>query len=177
LRLLEQEIDSVLKFLDLRKWLEALAAAQAAEHACEDNIAEIQAALKKLEMAASEEDREAWDAGDVAFHLAILRATQNSPTNQMLDAFQGVMWSSRRVRTLLLAASDLHSACDEHRAVADAIRAGKGELASHAMIQHIESIRKRVERLYEEAMMTRDRNSDQEQKEDGYATSRQEIKP
>lgn len=148
-RFLELEIDGVLNFLDVRKWLEGMTAAEAGERATEEDIREIEATLSKIEAAAAQKDREALDASDMAFHVAVMNATQNPLMIYLVDTFQSLMWSSHGIRTVILEASDLDLVFAEHRAVADAIRARAPELARDAMMHHIEMIRNRVERLYE----------------------------
>lgn len=71
LRALDQEISGVEKFLNLRKCREGMTAAEAAERATDDDLQQLEACPAKLEAAAEQSDREALDAADVVFHLAM----------------------------------------------------------------------------------------------------------
>lgn len=144
-RFFEMHIDGVLNFLDVRKWLEGVAAAEAAEHASARKIRAMEATLLPFETAAEKQDREALDASDMAFHGAILEATRNPLLMYLLDSFRNLMWSSRAIRTLILEGSDYQTLCAEHRRVVEAIKARDADAAREAMMLHIQNIRKRVE--------------------------------
>jgi GntR family transcriptional repressor for pyruvate dehydrogenase complex len=144
-RLLEQETGRVVNFLDVRKWLEGMTAAEAAERATEDDLVKIEAALEGVTAAAARDDREALDAADIAFHLAIVQASHNPATIELMEMYRSLMWSSHGFRLVLLEAADFGAVCQEHRAVAEAIRARDAIKARESMMQHIEMIRSRIE--------------------------------
>jgi GntR family transcriptional repressor for pyruvate dehydrogenase complex len=144
-RLLEQETGRVVNFLDVRKWLEGMTAAEAAERATEDDLVKIEAALEGVTAAAARDDREALDAADIAFHLAIVQASHNPATIELMEMYRSLMWSSHGFRLVLLEAADFGAVCQEHRAVAEAIRARDAVKAREAMMAHIEMIRSRIE--------------------------------
>jgi GntR family transcriptional repressor for pyruvate dehydrogenase complex len=146
-RLLEQETGRVVDFLDVRKWLEGMTAAEAAEAATQDDVGRIQAALEQVIAAAARDDREALDAADIAFHLAIVTASHNPALVQLMEMYRNLMWSSHGFRLVLLEGVDYRAVCEEHRAVAEAIRARDGVKAREAMMHHIEMIRGRATAL------------------------------
>jgi len=146
-RLLEQEHGGIVNFLNVRRWLEGMTAAEAAGHATEDDLAQIDAALKSVAEAAGQNDRDAFDTADIAFHLAVVMASHNPVIVQLMELFRSLMWSSHGFRLVLLEAADFDTVCEEHRAVADAIRAHDATKAREAMMHHIEMIRGRVEGL------------------------------
>src|SRR5512138_133733 len=82
-RLLEQERGGIVHFLDLRKWLEGMTAAEAALHATDEDIDRIDHALLAVTAAAARDDREAFDAADIAFHLAVVAASHNPVITQL----------------------------------------------------------------------------------------------
>jgi GntR family transcriptional repressor for pyruvate dehydrogenase complex len=144
-RLLEQEAGRLVNFLDVRKWLEGMTAAEAAEHATPEDLDGIEAALRGVAEAAERNDREALDAADIAFHLAIVTASHNPVMVELVGTFRNLMWSSHGFRLVLLELADAALVCEEHRAVAEAIRAKDPVKAREAMTHHIEMIRGRVE--------------------------------
>jgi GntR family transcriptional repressor for pyruvate dehydrogenase complex len=128
--------------------MEAMTAAEAAQHATAEDIAQIETTLPRLCLAASQNDREALDEADVAFHMAIVAATHNGPMVHLVDTFGDIMWASHGLRLALLRAQNLQTICEEHSAISEAIRTRAPERARDAMLQHIEMIRRRVERTY-----------------------------
>ncbi|MCX5735004.1 MAG: FadR/GntR family transcriptional regulator [candidate division NC10 bacterium] len=147
-RLFNGDVGSFLHFLDLRKWMEATTAAEAAEHATAADIRRIEGTLPRLHAAAARRDREALDEADVAFHMAIVAATHNSPLVHLVDTFGNLMWASHGLRLAVLRAQNLETICEEHTAIAQAIRGRAPDRAQDAMLRHIEMTRNRVERVY-----------------------------
>lgn len=147
-RLFNGDVGSFLHFLDLRKWMEATTAAEAAEHATAADVRRIEGTLPRLHAAAARHDREALDEADVAFHMAIVAATHNSPLVHLVDTFGNLMWASHGLRLAVLRAQNLETICEEHTAIAQAIRGRAPERAQDAMLRHIEMTRNRVERVY-----------------------------
>ena len=147
-RLFNGDVGSFLHFLDLRKWMEATTAAEAAEHATAADIRRIEGTLPRLHAAAVGHDREALDEADVAFHMAIVAATHNSPLVHLVDTFGNLMWASHGLRLAVLRAQNLDTICEEHTAIAQAIRGRAPDRAQDAMLRHIEMTRNRVERVY-----------------------------
>lgn len=147
-RIFDGDVGSFLHFLDIRKWMEAMTAAEAAQRATGDDIGQIETTLPRLRLAASQNDREALDEADVAFHMAIVAATHNTPLVHLVDTFGNIMWASHGIRLAVLRAQSLQTVCEEHTAISEAIRSRAPERARDAMLHHIEMIRSRVERMY-----------------------------
>lgn len=147
-RIFDGDVGSFLHFLDVRKWMEAITAAEAAQRATADDLGQIETTLPQLRLAASQDDREALDEADVAFHMAIVAATHNGPMVHLVDTFGDIMWASHGLRLAVLRAQNLQTICEEHAAISDAIRSRAPERARDAMLHHIEMIRRRVERTY-----------------------------
>jgi len=143
-RLIEQEQGRAVSFLDLRKWLEGLTAEKAAEHATPGDLLQIEQALAAVAEAAGRNDAEALDAADIRFHLAVVAASHDPALVQLMEVFRSLMWSWHGFRLVLLEAADVGAVCEEHRAVAAAIRARDPVKAREAMMHHIEMIRGRA---------------------------------
>jgi DNA-binding FadR family transcriptional regulator len=58
------------------------------------------------------------------------------------------MWASHGLRLAVLRAQNLETICEEHTAIAQAIRGRAPDRAQDAMLRHIEMTRNRVERMY-----------------------------
>lgn len=147
-RIFDGDVGSFVRFLDIRKWMEAMTAAEAAQRATAEDIDRIETTLPRLRRAASADDREALDEADVAFHMAIVAATHNSPLVHLVDTFGDIMWASHGLRLAVLRAQNLQTVCDEHAVISEAIRSRAPDRARDAMLHHIEMIRSRVERTY-----------------------------
>lgn len=144
-RLLEQEQGRAVTFLDVRKWLEGLTAAKAAEFATEADLLQIEQAVEAVTAAAARNDAEALDAADIQFHLAIVAASHDPMLVQLMEMFRSLMWSWHGFRLVLLEVADVGAVCEEHRAVAAAIRDRDPVKAREAMMHHIQMIRARIE--------------------------------
>ena len=147
-RIFDGDVGNFLHFLDIRKWMEAITAAEAAQHATAEDMGRIEATLPRLRAAATRTDREALDEADVAFHMAIVAATHNTPLLHLVDTFGDIMWASHGLRLAVLRAQNLKTICEEHAVIAEAIRRQAPDGARDAMLHHIEMIRTRVERAY-----------------------------
>jgi GntR family transcriptional repressor for pyruvate dehydrogenase complex len=147
-RIFDGDVGSFLHFLDIRKWMEAITAAEAAQRATAEDIDRIEGTLPRLRAAATQSDREALDEADVAFHMAIVSATHNTPLLHLVDTFGNIMWASHGLRLAVLRAQNLKTVCEEHAAISEAIRRRAPDGARDAMLHHIEMIRTRVERMY-----------------------------
>jgi GntR family transcriptional regulator, transcriptional repressor for pyruvate dehydrogenase complex len=149
-RILKGDVGSFLQFLDIRKWMEAMTAAEAAAQATPEEVAAIEVTLPDLAAAAARQDGQALDKADVAFHMAIVSAAHNPLLVRLTDTFGSLMWSWHGLRLAVLRAQDLKAICAEHVAISAAIRTRSPERARDAMLHHIEMIRSRVEGMARE---------------------------
>jgi DNA-binding FadR family transcriptional regulator len=125
----------------IRFMIEPEAAALAAIHRTQVQLAEIDSAYRG--MAEGVDDEAAWNAADVRFHLAVLDASGNdfiSPFGRVIESllanlFSGTVGHLRnRVRVLPL-----------HGAVLDAIRARKTDAARRAVRRLLESTQRTID--------------------------------
>ncbi|WP_082747271.1 FadR/GntR family transcriptional regulator [Bradyrhizobium macuxiense] len=116
------------KLFQLRSAVEPAAAALAAVHAGEDDIARIRAGCDGMAAAKTNED---FVVADIAFHQSIYFATRNEffwPIAQMFEI------TLRQSFTIAATGSHRPRALVEHRAVLDAIAAGDAEAAREATV-------------------------------------------
>ncbi|WP_420822326.1 FadR/GntR family transcriptional regulator [Sphingomonas aracearum] len=128
--LLERKFSIVLleQFNQLRVAIEPEAAALAARFAAPDDIGRISAGLERMEAA----ERGADDTleADIAFHVAVLRASGNPFYAQFRDVVTTALRTSIRFTNRIKGRT---ASVAEHRAVRDAIAAGDGDAARAAM--------------------------------------------
>ena len=81
-------------------------------------------------------DPEHADAGDVAFHRAVIASTGNETLTSLLDGLSGRTVRARVWRGIVLG-NVTQATIDEHRAIYDALRARDPFLAQSAALLHV----------------------------------------
>lgn len=145
-----QEVSAVLDVLELRKGVEAEAAALAALRRSPAQEAHIFGCLDQLKKALEIEELDS-SQPDHEFHRAIAKATNNPVYENFLDyiirtamaqAFE-IGYGANEARRL----DRIDILLDEHRKIADAISAQDSEQARHAMEEHLDQSAKRFRQI------------------------------
>jgi GntR family transcriptional repressor for pyruvate dehydrogenase complex len=141
--------DILLELLELRRLLETEAAALAASRAAEDDIVRLRAALGAMD--ATMADRERFVDGDIAFHRAILAATDNHLLTQLIDLMTPLLRFGRQVSLERRPDATAESQAG-HATILRAIESGDEAAARAAMRDHLSwtadlDIAQRYERL------------------------------
>jgi GntR family transcriptional regulator, transcriptional repressor for pyruvate dehydrogenase complex len=147
-----QDLESVLMIDELRKGLEAEAAAIAAGRRSEAEMKRIEAArIRVAEITAARGDSV---VADVAFHRAIAEATHNPYYVAVLDYLtQFVIPAVRASRGHAALREDFaREVEDEHLAIADAIRRKDPEAARSAAQSHMDRALTRIRRAGKEVL-------------------------
>lgn len=118
---------------ELMAELESFCARLACRRRDEADLARIQTSLTACEGACHDPDR--YYVENTGFHQAIYRAAHNPFLETETRRLQAVLQPYRR-RQLQAVGRVAHS-FDEHRRIADAIRAGDGDGAARAMTDHV----------------------------------------
>jgi GntR family transcriptional repressor for pyruvate dehydrogenase complex len=139
-----ESIRSILHILELRKGLEAEAAALAAERRREAELRDIDRALRAVERAV--DGRQDGVEADKAFHRAIARATGNPHFLALWDFLGQFLTSAMRVTRAYEAQRDelMTQVRMEHEAIADAIVRRDPEAARAAARHHLERVALRI---------------------------------
>jgi GntR family transcriptional repressor for pyruvate dehydrogenase complex len=137
-------VEAVLRVTELRRGIEAEAAALAAERRTRSQLAEIKRALAAIDVAAKQQ-RDGVDE-DQAFHMAVSHATGNPlypPMLEYLDQF--VRAAILLTRTNEARRDDFSEQVRaEHKAIYDAIAAQDPDAARQAVIMHIDNAGARI---------------------------------
>lgn len=120
--------------LELRRVIETEAAALAAERATDDDLAAMTRELEALRLAVG--DPRTYTAHDVAFHDAILRATNNRLFLQLIEQMGELLMLSRTV-SVTASADRTPQSQEGHEGVFLAIRDRAPERARQAMSDHL----------------------------------------
>ncbi len=130
------ERDCVAELYELREVIEVAAAALAARRATEEDTASARRAVE--DMANAAQDVDAYVAGDLAFHSAIIDGAHNRFLTAVMSALSGALHVERElgVRSRIRAGGRPR-AVREHRAVLEAVEARDAEDAELAMKAHM----------------------------------------
>ncbi|GAB2699617.1 FadR/GntR family transcriptional regulator [Paenibacillus thermoaerophilus] len=130
--------ETILELLEARKALEVSNAGIAAEKRTEDDLRRFEALLAAMEKHLGDETE--GERADMAFHLALARATHNSIIVRMLETVSSQMETAiRETRRLQMYASKSVSEqlWREHRDIYEAIASRDPQRAMDAMRQHL----------------------------------------
>jgi DNA-binding FadR family transcriptional regulator len=139
------DVAGLLRCFEARSAIEGTTARMAAERASSRNHREIESALKMLE-----DDIKAGDIADkadLAFHMAIARASGNEIFVTILNSLHEVMVKSMRVALNITrggSAERTQKVLAEHRQIFDAIKGHDGQSAELMMRYHLHQARQRV---------------------------------
>jgi GntR family transcriptional regulator, transcriptional repressor for pyruvate dehydrogenase complex len=141
----KDSVDAVLRVTELRRGIEAEAAALAAQRRTRAQLADIRRALAAID-AAAKEKRDGVDE-DLAFHMAISRATGNPLYPSLLEFISQFTHAAILVTRTNEARRDDFSTQvrNEHRAIFDAISAQDTDAARQAAITHIDNAGARIQ--------------------------------
>jgi GntR family transcriptional repressor for pyruvate dehydrogenase complex len=126
----------IAELLDVRKMLEPPLAARAAEHATDQDVAEMEDILRRQREKALR--GEPWTEEDSEFHYAVARAARNSVVLKVLDVLMDLLRETR-ARALQVEGRAQRSLAG-HRRLLDAIKRHDPDAAERAVKLHIEEI-------------------------------------
>ena len=129
------DLTASLQLIQVRRMIETGAAALAAEHRDEADLAALEEALLGMRDAHARGDLAGFVEHDIRFHDVILSATGNVFVAVLFEPLSRVMREKRR-QTSSIPAIQIH-AIEEHGRVLEAIRSGNPESARLAMESHM----------------------------------------
>ena len=133
---------SPFEILEVRKVIESYAAAEAANNAAPEQIAEIGMAVQSLNDSAVK-NQEWNEVADRQFHLAVVNAAGNSVLTDLisilLDMSQQRVWAKLKELGHLVPGS-LEKNVADHRQIYEAIRARDPEAARNEVLKHFVSV-------------------------------------
>jgi DNA-binding FadR family transcriptional regulator len=130
------------EYLECRRILEVEAAGIAAERAGKRDLANLAAAMQRMEETAaspqSQIAEERFHRADIAFHQALIAATGNRALGGLVERIHSALLLAR----FPLARPDYREeiALPEHRRILDAVTAGDAAEARQAMSDHLDTI-------------------------------------
>lgn len=145
---LSMERDTVLELLEVRKMLEGQTVYLAASRAKEDNIKELEGALKA--MYADIKSGEIGEKADLLFHYAIARASQNSILIRLMNTISDLMHETLKASRIRLYEGKVapEKLYKDHLMILDAIRNKSAKDARRYMVEHLEGVEERLKEYY-----------------------------
>jgi DNA-binding FadR family transcriptional regulator len=137
------EADELLgEYLEVRRVIEAQAAALAAERATREQIGALEdrfeAMVAAIRIRSAREQEPAYHAADVAFHAALVEATGNAPLASLVRRIDDALLTARY--PLARPAYRRSRAIPEHEAILAAVQARDPEAARDAMNAHLDTV-------------------------------------
>jgi GntR family transcriptional repressor for pyruvate dehydrogenase complex len=138
--------EDVENLLEVRKILESGAAAIATEKRRKSDLADMHDALGEMKRATGNE--ELGEQADLAFHLAIVRATQNPLLVHLMSQVSDTMVKAmKETRKILLYSnpSTFETLYVQHEQILEGIKTRDPEKARHAMLVHLQFVEANLE--------------------------------
>jgi DNA-binding FadR family transcriptional regulator len=138
----ERGSEVLAEYLECRRILEVEAAGMAAERAAKRDVANLAAAMERMEESAarppSQAAEERFHEADIAFHQALIAATGNRALGGLVERIHSALLLAR----FPLARPDYREeiALPEHRRILEAVTSGDGAGARQAMSDHLDTI-------------------------------------
>lgn len=131
---------SPFELLEARLLFEGEAAALAALHITDEEIAELEGLVEAIQQ--QNEHGLAEENADMAFHMTIARATRNLAVEKTVESLWLQRWSSPECSLLLEHArtANILPVVEEHSAVVEALRTRDPKAARAAMRAHLEAV-------------------------------------
>ncbi|KGX88662.1 GntR family transcriptional regulator [Pontibacillus halophilus JSM 076056 = DSM 19796] len=127
------------ELLEVRKILEVGAAGSAAVTRTEEDLVLIKEALQNMEDAKG--NGEIGDQADLAFHLALVKATHNQMLINLMNSVSEIMVQAmRETRKLLHTPEGTEQLLEEHRLILQGIESRDEAKAKEAMVTHLSNV-------------------------------------
>ena len=140
--LLTTEQADYAELFEVRRIVEAEAAALAAERATKAQLARMRAAIDAMAEGLASEDR--FIDADLRFHLTIAEATKNRILVHLMHAVRALLL--RSLSSSFNIPGSPESAIDAHRRILAAIESGKPEQARRRMLEHVSRVERDIKR-------------------------------
>lgn len=125
----------VIEMFDVMAALESLCAQLAAQRISEEQLAELEDAVRQCDVAAKADERDAYYQANLNFHWIIYTASGNRFLSMETEKLKNRLTSYRRIQ--LQARGRLVKSQAEHQAILEAIRDGDGDRAYRVMNEHV----------------------------------------
>jgi GntR family transcriptional repressor for pyruvate dehydrogenase complex len=136
--LLEEQVENIFKFLEIRKVIEGWCAEKASTTAKPSDIKEMQAILSKMEDAKLSDQR--WEKADLSFHSAIAAATHNLIAMHVMEGLKDSFSEYFRVKKFRTKPERKDLLLKQHKALFKAIKERDPRKAREKMLEHLDYV-------------------------------------
>jgi GntR family transcriptional regulator, transcriptional repressor for pyruvate dehydrogenase complex len=136
--LLEEQVENIFKFLEIRKVIEGWCAEKASTTAKPADIKEMQAILSKMENAKLSDQR--WEKADLSFHSAIAAATHNLIAMHVMEGLKDSFSEYFRVKKFRTKPERKDLLLKQHKALFKAIKERDPRKAREKMLEHLDYV-------------------------------------
>ena len=136
--LLEQQVENVFEFLEIRKVIEGWCAEKAATTAKPADLKEMRKILKKMETAKLSDTR--WEKADLNFHAAIAAATHNLVAMHVMEGLKDSFHTYFRVKKFSTKPERRDLLLRQHLDLFDAISDKNTQKARQKMLEHLDYV-------------------------------------
>lgn len=136
IKMLSLDDTSNVELIETRFYLEKATARLAAMKAGSDDIIELEAILKKLEVNALANRQQDWAESDLEFHIKLGAIGGNRIMKAFLDTIRDATYNY--LLKLSFIPSEVDASIKNHRDIFDAVKAGDSDLAEAKMIRHFD---------------------------------------
>lgn len=143
---LHEEKTALLQLLEVRKLLEAGIASLAANRATPQEIRAMEKALHRQEKAIEMQDLELFNTGDLNFHNAVVKGSQNDILVAVYNALSNLMLESRRRTNQIPGVAE--ESLKDHQDIFLAIKSGNEKLAHRSMLTHIDKTEHNMKKIF-----------------------------
>ncbi len=143
LDLMASEAGRIAEFFEIRRLLEGWCAARAAQSASETDLGALLQTLERMRQL--ELTDAAWEPTDVAFHIAIAKATGNPLAVRMIEILRESFSALYRLKSVIPNKEEKALVWKHHWDVYDAIRARAPEAARAAIVAHMDYVERSLQ--------------------------------
>ena len=140
--LLEEEVERIFEFLEVRKLIEGWCAEKASTEATAEDLKKMEEILAKMERIALA-DKE-WEKVDVEFHVSVAAATHNVIAMHIMDALKDTFNAFFRFRQVITKPDKKDLILQHHNEIFKAIRERDPSLAKRKIVDHLDFIEKKL---------------------------------
>ncbi len=140
--LLEEEVEKIFEFFEIRKLIEGWCAEKASREATSEDLGKMREILEDMEKAVP--SNPTWEAVDMEFHLSVAAATHNVVAMRIMEGLRESFDAFFRLRKVITTPGSKELLWHHHNDVYQAISQGDPPLARRRIVDHLDFIEKQI---------------------------------
>jgi GntR family transcriptional repressor for pyruvate dehydrogenase complex len=140
--IIEEEVERIFDFLEIRKVVEGWCAEKAAWEATDEELADMKEILDKMKKVVSKDKQ--WEKLDLKLHLSVAKATHNIIAIHIMDALKVNFSLFFKFTKSMPSSERLDVLWQHHSDIIDAIARKDSKLAKQKVIDHLNFIKEKI---------------------------------